>query len=159
MIGMDIRIKRVRPQDNLLINHIATVTHQAFHHLRPSENLQNRIEKYQKRVMERPESPQAVFAGFLNDECVGTISVVDSDLADSTLTPWLASLWVDPRFRHQGIARQLIEHSVKHIHNHKIDTVYLFTDTLTDFYKKLGWTVLEKRMLHEYPITVLYRTG
>lgn len=156
---MDIRIERVSPHDITLIEDIASVTYKAFHYLRPDETLQDRIIKYQKRVMERPDSPQAVFAGFLDETLIGTISVVDSDLADSSLTPWLASLWVNPQYRNQGIAKRLIDYSVTNIHSYTIETVYLFTDTLADFYVKLGWTVLEKRMLHTYPITILYRTG
>jgi hypothetical protein len=64
---MNIRIEQVTLHDDSLITEIASETYRAFHHLRPTETVQDRIEKYEKRVVTRPDSPQAVFDRFYED--------------------------------------------------------------------------------------------
>lgn len=152
-----LRIIKVQSDDTPLIEQIATITYKEFHHLRPSETLHDRIEKFHQRVAGHAHSPLAVFAAFQEDLLVGTISIVEKDLDTTSLHPWLASLWVAPRYRHQGIATTLLQHCETFLRTHHVDHTYLFTDSLSDFYRKLGWHVLEQQECNGYQITIFYK--
>lgn len=152
-----LRILEVRPDDSPLIEQIATITHKEFHHLRPSETLSERIEKFRQRVSRHADSSSVVFAALQEDLLVGTISIVEKDLDTKTLQPWLASLWVAPSHRHQGIATTLLHHCEAFLCNHHIYRIYLFTDSIPAFYQKLGWNTLEKEEFNGHQITIFYK--
>lgn len=75
-----------------------------------------------------------------NDKCIGTISLFSNDLSKlQQFTPWLAALYVDKKYRKNGIAKLLItevENIVKKLGYSKL---YLRTETAGEYYSKLGW--------------------
>ena len=61
-----------------------------------------------------------------------------SSLLYAVLMPWLACLYVNETHRNQGLAEQLLAHSLAEAQRKGFDHLYLSTD-LVDFYEKKGW--------------------
>ena len=80
------------------------------------------------------------YIGVVNDECVGTASLVRNDLKSrDDLTPWLAALYVREADRGRGYARQLIDHVITSAKALGFQKLYLRTETAADYYRMLGW--------------------
>lgn len=54
------------------------------------------------------------------------------------LYPWLACLFVNPAYRNQGIAGELLEHGLSQTKEKGFTRLYLSSD-LKNFYEKKGW--------------------
>ncbi len=80
----------------------------------------------------------------LNGQCVGTVSLVENDLACREYTPWLAALIVDKYFRGRGIGRQLISFVQELARQIGYKELYLRTEHASGYYRKLGWRFVEK---------------
>jgi len=80
-----------------------------------------------------------------DNKCVGTISIFENDLkTQNDLTPWLASLYVSPYFRGQGIAEKLINRVQEVVKGLGFKTLYLRTEHTSEYYKRLGWEYVYK---------------
>ncbi|MCP5781392.1 GNAT family N-acetyltransferase, partial [Klebsiella pneumoniae] len=56
-----------------------------------------------------PGSRQKAFVALVSGFPSGLVLLIDNDLdSHAHLTPWLASLYVDPAFRNKGVGKQLI---------------------------------------------------
>ena len=65
--------------------------------------------------------------------------LIDNDLdSHAHLTPWLASLYVDPAFRNKGIGKQLIAAAENAARDQGHSELYLYTDK-PDYYRAAGW--------------------
>ncbi|MGE3872364.1 MAG: GNAT family N-acetyltransferase [Parvibaculaceae bacterium] len=60
------------------------------------------------------------------------------------LSPWLASLYVDPEFRGKGVARLLVAAIEDHARRHGVARLHLYAVDTEDFYRKCGWSVVER---------------
>ena len=81
------------------------------------------------------------FVAILDEKCIGTVSIFASDYEKRPqYTPWLASLFVDEKYRGYGIAQQLI----KTVLQSGYKEIYLKTESAGAYYQKRGWTLLEK---------------
>lgn len=82
------------------------------------------------------------FICIINEQIVGTVSLWRCDLQSrQDLFPWLGGLYIDEKYRNQGIAKQLIEHVCKVASNLGYTELFLFT-SLENFYEKLDWKYL-----------------
>lgn len=79
----------------------------------------------------------------LGEKCVGTVSLVQSDLKCRDYTPWLAALFVDNDYRKNGIGKELIDCAVKAARQLGYKEIYLRTEHASAYYRKLGWTYVE----------------
>jgi GNAT superfamily N-acetyltransferase len=79
-------------------------------------------------------------------ELMGSAAIVAHDMdIKQELTPWLASVYVNPAYRNQGIGSQLVKFVMQKAQQSGIATLYLFTSqSRAIFYRKLGWEVLSK---------------
>jgi N-acetylglutamate synthase-like GNAT family acetyltransferase len=97
------------------------------------------LERYRKTASGN-ELPQTWLA-VADDKAAGMISLKINDHPDfPELSPWLASLFVHPYHRGQGIAEQLIkrcETEAKQIYG--FTKMYLFTPNSAALYARLGW--------------------
>lgn len=84
------------------------------------------------------------FIAILDNQCVGTVSAFENDYKKrSHYKPWLASLYVEPKYRDRKIGMQLIEALLKHLIVLGFKEVYLKTENTSEYYKKRGWTLVE----------------
>lgn len=87
----------------------------------------------------------------------GSASLVASDMdTHSHLSPWLASVFVHPDFRQQGIATQLINQCIDTARTCQIARIYLFTPDQSAFYQKRGWHHLESCIYHGEQVDIMY---
>jgi GNAT superfamily N-acetyltransferase len=105
------------------------------------EGIAKKKEKIEQGL--RSDGLPVVLVAFEKDRCVGTIAIVEDDLAKRPdLTPWIASVYVDKDFRGHGIARLLIESAVRKAKGLGIKKIYLHTETAHGLYEKMGWKYL-----------------
>ena len=84
------------------------------------------------------------FIALESGECVGTVSLVENDLAiRPDYTPWLASLVVKANYRSHGVGKQLLAETKTHAKSLGYKELYLRTETSSDYYRKNGWTFVE----------------
>ncbi len=120
----------------------------AWHHhewwsLNPGCSIEQRIEDMQAYL-----NPDFIPSTFIatQTELMGSAAIVAHDMdIKPELTPWLASVFVAPAYRNQGIGSQLVKFVMQKAQQSGIETLYLFTsDRMEIFYRKLGWEVFLK---------------
>ncbi|WP_136618596.1 GNAT family N-acetyltransferase [Mesorhizobium norvegicum] len=87
---------------------------------------------------------EVAFVARLGDIPVGTCLLVRHELEPAhDLTPWLAGLVVDARYRGAGIGSALVRATEAHAAARGVETLYLYTWEARDFYAALGWNMIE----------------
>ena len=84
-----------------------------------------------------------IFIALIDDKCAGTVALVENDLKYRDHTPWLAALYVDNKFRSQGIGEKLVECVKSKTRDLGYKELFLRTEYAGDYYRKLGWTFVE----------------
>ncbi|MGQ9843164.1 MAG: GNAT family N-acetyltransferase [Spirochaetota bacterium] len=94
---------------------------------------------------------------------VGMASLKNNDLWSRTdLNPWLASLYIVPEYRFQGIGNRLVRAIIAKSLELGYKTLYLFeghndTVNLIQYYTKRGFSVLEEAIDNDgFPTTIMY---
>ena len=138
--------------------HIPTVAqwHQSeWQHINPDSSTDLRIATYSRYASEKT-IPCCILATH-NEQPLGSASLVVSDMETRPeLGPWLASLYVHPDWRRQGIATQLIEQILKIAKHCKISRLFLFTPDQKAFYARRGWHMLEHCRFHDEAVDIMY---
>lgn len=81
------------------------------------------------------------FVGLLDSECIGTVSLFSNDLKQrEDLTPWIAALYISEKHRNRGYAKELLSFASVKAGELGFRTLYLRTETASEYYRKLGWT-------------------
>lgn len=126
-----------------------------WRHLNPDNyDLQARISEY--RQANSPDHIPVMLVAHDNSKPMGSVRLIDDDMeTHPELAPWLASLYVHPDFRRQGIATRLISEIEKTAKRLGFDQLYLFTEDRKDFYKKLGWRELFRETYYSENVTVM----
>lgn len=77
---------------------------------------------------------------------VGSVTIKAQDFASRPeLSPWIAAVFVLPKYRNRGIGSKLVLHAeavAKEKFN--IDKIYLYTGSASELYKKLGYETIEE---------------
>jgi predicted N-acetyltransferase YhbS len=90
----------------------------------------------------------------------GSVSIFERDLdSDTTLTPWLANLWVHPELRGKGWGRRLVQHTCTQARLAGIARLHLFTTEHAQYYAAMGWQTLYEGDSHGQAITVMRYTA
>lgn len=119
-------------------------------------SLQETITKVAKRTS--PSGPEQCFVLLLNGTPVATASLTDRDLpARLDLKPWLAEVFVKPKFRCRGFASQLVRCVEGACRSAEIPTVWLFTASAADLYSRLGWQALGIEAYHGTDVILMRR--
>ena len=90
---------------------------------------------------------------------VGTASLVLHDMEDhQELSPWLASVYVLPEQRGQGIGSKLVK-SIELLSAHlDEEQLYLFTPDRESFYARMNWTVLERTNFRDRAVVIMRKS-
>lgn len=129
--------------------------HQAeWHDLNPGETLEGRIQRMQDYLS--PDLLPSTFVHLLNGQATGSAALIECDMdSHRQLTPWLASVFVAPQYRHQGIGSALVNHVMEQARLAGIEKLYLFTPDRSDFYRRLGWRRLFEVNYRDHQVTVM----
>ncbi len=90
------------------------------------------------------------------NELLGTYSLDLTDLAiRPNLSPWLASVFVNPGYRNQGIGTLLVQHAVRHAQSLGISTLFLFTAHHASWYAYMSLQSLEEVSFQGEILTIM----
>lgn len=147
-----IKIRNLKDEPDCLET-LATWHHSEWSYLYPGESIKNRI----KRMHEYLNSnfiPSTFIAK--DNALLGSCAIIEHDMETRlSLTPWLASVFVTPAYRQQGIGSKLVLHIMAQAKKEGISTLYLFTPDNKAFYLKLGWTIMCTEKYHGHQVTVM----
>jgi len=86
------------------------------------------------------------------------VGLLDKEPRFKMYKKWLALVYTIPNERNKGFGSLICKHIQDHSKNIGIDTMYLFTDTAVQLYKRLGWIEMEKLTMAERDIVVMEKT-
>ena len=142
---MTIEIMALRDCQLRLAEYLYQLAHWHHHewlHLNPGATLHKRLERYQQSTA--ADTLPEIFIAIKNKQLLGSVTLDKEDMdTRKQLTPWLASLFVKPEFRGQGIATRLIKFCTQYAQQRGFKNVYLFTEDQTEFYKQRGFRFIE----------------
>ncbi|WP_284946798.1 GNAT family N-acetyltransferase [Acidisoma cladoniae] len=84
--------------------------------------------------------PEQAFVLLADEEPAGTASLTHHDLHEEwPLTPWLASVYVQPQYRGRGYASRLVRCVEDEARTAGVGRLWLYTGSSEAFYARLGW--------------------
>jgi GNAT superfamily N-acetyltransferase len=128
--------------------------HKQWSYLNPDGSVEKRIEKMNAYLC-----TNLIPSTFIAKDTLlmGSAAIVAQDMdSRPDLTPWLASVFVAPEYRSNGIGSNLVRHVMQKAKEAGIKMLYLFTPDRETFYQKLGWHVLSKEDYRGYSVTIMY---
>ena len=125
------------------IAELAQLHHAEWKHLNPWLTLEGRAEAIAEAAGR--EGIPSIFIAVSGNQLVGSVALVRNDMdTKPDLTPWLAAIYVKDGFRHQGVATELIARCETEAARSNADTWYLYTESASRLYEKLGWRHLAR---------------
>jgi len=137
---------------------LAAWHHKQWQHLNSKQyTLAARIRDYQQTA--RRHDMPVMYVAHQDYVPLGSARLVQNDMDIYTeLSPWLASLYVDERYRHQGIASALIKTIETAACNGKFQKIYLYTENSQPLYTNLAWQVLAEETYYNEAVTIMQKT-
>ena len=133
---------------------LAAWHHAEWTHLNPGRSLQDRIQSMQAYLND--DQIPSTFIHRRDGQLTGSAALVDCDMdTRADLTPWLASVFVAPDYRRQGIGSELVRQVMKAAVQAGFEKLYLFTPDQVGFYQGLGWCIMEHTTYRDCPVTVM----
>ena len=122
--------------------------------MNPSSTVERRIDRLRGHL--EPGRVPQTFVAVDGQRLLGSASLVAADLpARDDLSPWLASVYVDPPFRNRGIGAALVQRVAEEAQALGFSTLYLCTPDRARFYANLGWQVIELAEWNGLQVTVM----
>lgn len=151
----DITIQRLSADDpNAEI--VAGWTFESWGHLHPGLTLEQAIEHLKTECGQG--GVPSIFVAMQGETPVGTASLIADDMSiRRELTPWLASVFVVPEWRGQGIASALVKRVEIEALENGIEHFYLYTPDQQALYRRLGWQDVESLEYRGETVTVMSR--
>lgn len=121
--------------------------------LNPGQTLEQRLE-YMQSYLSDDLVPSTFIA--LGPDLMGSAAITANDMdTRPELTPWLASVFVAPGYRNQGIGSRLVRHAMLQAEAAGIATLFLFTPDRVSFYQRLGWQSLMTEHYRGHSVTIM----
>ena len=141
--------------DNIaLIPIIAHWHHEEWGYFNPGDSVEKRITNLQTHLG-REQIP-TTFISLSGGILLGSASLIAHDMdTRMDLSPWLASIYVLPENRGQGIGTALVERVIEEAVELGIETLYLFTPDRKGFFASLGWSVVEHTEYREQKVVIM----
>ena len=93
---------------------------------------------------------------YLDGQPVGNASLLPDDMdTHMDLSPWLASVYVVPEARRQGIGEALCLAVMEDAQRLNMGTLYLYTPDQARLYARLGWRTLAEEDYHGESVTLM----
>jgi len=128
--------------------------HQEWGHLRPADSVEARVERLRAESGHK-QIPTTVIA-FRNSTLLGSAMLIAHDMdTRMELSPWLASVFVAPESRRQGIGAALVRRIVEEAGALGVVRLYLYTTSKQSFYSRLGWSFVERASYHGADVIIM----
>ena len=106
-----------------------------------------------------PDAIPLTLVASLNQLPVGTASLMFEDMSSRPdLSPWLASVFVLPEYRKQGIGSMLVRAAEDLSKKLSVQKLYLFTPDQEQFYARLGWLVIDHAEYREQQVVIMNKS-
>lgn len=150
---------RYLPADRLLVERIITWQVDHYRPSFPSFDHDDWLDFYGPHMRGQYGPLPVVLGAFDTGECVGTVAIVERDDLEDVdhITPWIAAMIVDPNRRGMGIGGELLDAALGRCRDLSFNRVYLWTHDMGDWYRRSGWTEVERRTFRGVPITIFRR--
>jgi N-acetylglutamate synthase-like GNAT family acetyltransferase len=136
---------------------LATWHHHQWAALNPGQTLTQRLISMQAYLAEGPIP--STFIALQAGQLAGSAAIVQCDMdTHPEWTPWLASVYVNPEFRQQGLGSALVRHAMSQARQAGFPGLYLFTPDKAPFYQALGWQTLQASRYRDHEVTVMQVT-
>lgn len=146
--------------------------HEQWKHLNPGGSVEERIAQLQAHLgtprmsWGQGQIPTTFVAVSLPDgpgsemdrvEVLGSASLIAHDMdTHPELSPWLASVFVAPEHRGQGLGTALVRRVIQEAETVGVAQLYLFTTPdKHGFYARLGWSLIERTRYRGYQQIVM----
>ena len=141
--------------DNIaLVPIIAHWHHEEWGYFNPGDSVEKRITNLQTHLG-REQIP-TTFISLSGGILLGSASLIAHNMdTRMDLSPWLASIYVLPESRGQGIGTALVERVIEEAVELGIETLYLFTPDREGFFANLGWSVVEHTEYREQKVVIM----
>lgn len=133
--------------------------HQEWGYLRAGDTVEARAARLRKECG-HAEIPTTIVA-IENGAVLGSAMLIADDMdTRRQLSPWLASVFVVPERRREGIGGALVRRIIQEAKNLDIGRVYLYTPDAEEFYARQGWRFVENTPYKGNDVTVMsYELG
>lgn len=112
----------------------------------------------QRAWLAQPSDDELPLLATVDGKPAGCCLFVRAEIdAKHDLTPWLASLYVAPEFRNQGIGAALVRAIQQHARGVGCGELHLYTSKAEAFYARLGWIARERFDWHGERLTLMTR--
>ncbi|WP_286985742.1 GNAT family N-acetyltransferase [Halomonas sp.] len=138
------------------LDRVADWTFDAWGHLHPEAD----IDGWRQAVAQMcgPAGVPSVFVAMKEGQALGTASLSPDDMSiRRELSPWLASVYVPPEQRGQGLASALVRRVEREARDHGIEWLHLYTPDQQSLYRRLGWEELEELDYLGERVTIMRR--
>jgi N-acetylglutamate synthase-like GNAT family acetyltransferase len=133
---------------------LAAWHHEEWSNLNPGLTLAERI-----AIMRAELAGDAVpvtWVAMRDGELLGSASLIEHDMAiHLEKTPWLASVFVAPSQRRQGIGTTVVRKVMEHAALYRIPRIYLFTMDQEAFYRRLGWRTISRETYRGVDVIIM----
>ena len=137
-----------------LVPLLAEWQHRTFGHFAPQTTLEQRVAKI-SQTRRRSAIPMTVVA-LSEERPVGTACLVAEDMSTHPeLSPWLASVYVEPDSRRQGLGSRLVARIETEAKKLGVERLYLYTADMQPFYEPLGWSVKAVEDYRGYEVALM----
>jgi predicted N-acetyltransferase YhbS len=151
--GAEVSIERLQ-QHPEWIPLLAGWHHGQWASYNPGETLADRIARLKRHAAD--DALPLTWVAFSQGVLLGSASLVAADMEiRPELTPWLASVFVAPEHRRQGLGRSLVSHVTEQARLQGYRSLFLFTPDRELFYQQLGWQVVERPEFHGSQVAVM----
>jgi GNAT superfamily N-acetyltransferase len=83
------------------------------------------------------------------------VGLIDKEPRLKIYKNWLALVYTIPEKRNKGYGALICKYIQGHSKNLGLNTMYLFTDTAEQLYKRLGWTIMEQLKIGDRNVVVM----
>ncbi|MEA9710610.1 GNAT family N-acetyltransferase [Xanthomonas campestris] len=134
---------------------IAQAHLQAFGALLPDWNFDQALDELRRH--DRDGVIPTTWVALDDTQWLGSVSLLENDDARiRQWSPWLASLYVQPQARGQGIGEALVTHCVQAAAHLGVAALYLYCQpAMVPYYQRLGWQAHAELLLGPLQIVVM----
>ena len=90
-----------------------------------------------------------MFVAADDGKVIGTAALEDDDMdTHPALSPWIASLYVDVKYRKKGVGAALVNRVIEEARSAGVKKLYLFTPDREHYLGRFGWRMLFKELYY-----------